>query len=267
MTHGELEPAYIAILRADLARRRQKSPRLSLRSFARILRIDAGTLSRVINGRQVPSYGIATRLAKNLKLTTSVESEFFCSVKEATEASKKLNVSGPWHNTTGVKIKDLDAAAYETISEWYHVAIMEMTFLDHFVPTAIAIAKRLQITEADAETAIQNLIGLNLLEFHDGKLRKRDPNLSTARKDISTSALKRNQRQFLSKAIESLEKAPIEARSMTSMTMAIDPERLPVAKKMIHDFNQTMCKFLEGGSRTRVYNLSIALNSIEIEEG
>ena len=72
--------------------------------------------------------------------------------------------------------------------------------------------------------------------------------------------------QFLEKAVVSLEEDPIEERSITSMTMAIDPEKLPAAKKMIREFNQTLCQFLENGKRKRVYNLGVALYPIQKKE-
>jgi uncharacterized protein (TIGR02147 family) len=92
---------------------------------------------------------------------------------------------------------------------------------------------------------------------------KTEERLSTADKHLTTPALRKNQRQLLEKAIDSLENDPIELRSMTSMTTAIDPRRIPEAKEMIRHFNRTLCAFLEGGNRTQVYNLGIALYPLQ----
>jgi len=82
---------------------------------------------------------------------------------------------------------------------------------------------------------------------------------TTADKTTTNAALRKHQRQSLEKALHSLENDPIEARSMTSMTMAIDPARLPEAKRLIEDFTQKLSQFLENGQSTSVYQLGIAL--------
>ena len=46
---------------------------------------------------------------------------------------------------------------------------------------------------------------------------------------------------------------------MTSMTMAIDVDRLPEAREVITKFRRELCALLENGEQTRVYNLGIQL--------
>jgi uncharacterized protein (TIGR02147 family) len=75
--------------------------------------------------------------------------------------------------------------------------------------------------------------------------------------------LKRRQKQILEKALEALENDPIETRSMTGMTMAIDPSKIPEAKKLISEFNRKMSKFLETGKKSEVYELQISLFSLQ----
>jgi hypothetical protein len=67
----------------------------------------------------------------------------------------------------------------------------------------------------------------------------------------------------LEKAVISVEEDPIEARSMTGMTMAIDPAKLPEAKQMITEFNRGLCKFLESGPRKQVYQLGVCLYPLQ----
>ena len=47
------------------------------------------------------------------------------------------------------------------------------------------------------------------------------------------------------------------------MTMAIDPLKLPEAKKLISAFNRKMSRFLEGGDKKEVYELQISLFSLQ----
>lgn len=256
---------YIQILSEEFDRRRQARPVYSLRAFAKSLEIDAGTISRVLNSRQVPSYGLSTRIVQKLKLTAEQEGEFFKSVSTASERKANASTINFWKGARSAQIVELDNGLYDDISDWHHVAIMEMTYLNGFLVTPNAVAGKLGITEEEAALAIRRLSSLGLVEMRNGRLAKKDKDLSTAQKNVTTAALKKNQKQFLNKAIESLEKEAIEKRSTTSMTMAIDPQRLASAKRMIHDFNQALCRYLEQGKRTRIYNLSIALNPLDIE--
>jgi uncharacterized protein (TIGR02147 family) len=98
-----------------------------------------------------------------------------------------------------------------------------------------------------------------VLQQINGKLRFVDQNITTADKSITTPALKRRQRQILEKTIDSLENDTIDSRSMTGMTMAIDPAKIAEAKKLISEFNQKISRLLENGKQTEVYELQIAL--------
>jgi hypothetical protein len=75
--------------------------------------------------------------------------------------------------------------------------------------------------------------------------------------------LKKNQKQFLEKAIYSLENDPLEERSHTNMTMAIDSKKMELAKQMIREFQMALCNVLETGKRDQVYNLSVALYPLQ----
>lgn len=80
---------------------------------------------------------------------------------------------------------------------------------------------------------------------------------------MTHASLKRHQKQVLEKALHSLENDSIEVRSMTSMTMAIDPEMLPKAKIMIETFTNQLCVLLESGSRKQVYEMSVNLFPVQ----
>ena len=132
---------------------------------------------------------------------------------------------------------------------------MEMTYLNGFLVTPTTAAAKLGITEEEADLAIRKLSSLGLIEVVGGRLTKIDKDLSSNQKYVTTAALKKNQKQFLSKAIESLEKETIDKRSTTSMTMAIDPQRLASAKRMIHDFNQALLVVTWRKGNARVFTM------------
>ena len=68
------------------------------------------------------------------------------------------------------------------------------------------------------------------------------------------------------KAIDSLEKDPIDVRDMSGITMAISTRKLPEARKLIMDFRRKLCAFLEDGHKDAVYRLNVQLFPLSQEE-
>jgi len=258
---------YNRHLKDVLADRCERNARYSVRSFAKALDIDIGALSRILAGKQIPSFKVAQKILTRLNLSPEEQNQFMDSVAE-TQRSRNLQRLSPLlrgyeKKKNSAKPADLSIDLYRIIADWYHVAILELTFVDRFHSHPQWIAKELGISVAESTLAIERLMNFGLLKQEDGVYVKTETQLSTLDKHITTPALRKNQKQFLEKAIHSLENDPIEDRNMSSMTMAIDPEKLPMAKQMVREFNQALCKFLESGKRKRVYNMEIALYPLQ----
>ena len=258
---------YKTQLKKELAARIERNPRYSIRAFSKALDIDVGAFSRILSGKQIPSFKLAQKILSGLDLQPEDLDRFMDSIAQ-TQRSRNLERLSPLvrkyqQKSKHPKTADLSIDLYRIIADWYHFAILELTFVDEFQSHPRFIAKELGITVTEASLAVERLMNFGLLQEQDGVYIKTDVSLSTADKHLTTPALRKNQKQFLEKAIHSLENDPIEERNMSSMTMAIDPEKLPVAKQMIREFNQALCKFLESGKRKRVYNMEIALYPLQ----
>jgi uncharacterized protein (TIGR02147 family) len=78
--------------------------------------------------------------------------------------------------------------------------------------------------------------------------------------------LKRSHRESILQAAEALDSIPTAERDITSMTMAIDPRKLPLAKTLIREFRFRLAELLETGNRTEVYNLNVQLVPVTKKE-
>lgn len=250
-------------MRQELTSRMSRNPRYSIRALSAALKVDPGTLSRVLSGKQIPSFKLSKKILEGLGLSP-VEQEKFLSSVLCKQKSRHLERIHKFpENFSEINVDDLSTDTFHFISEWYHIAILELTFVSEFRSNEKWIAKRLGITELESKMAIERLLRLGLLRIENKRLKKTNSQLSTTSKDITNSALKANQKQLLTKAIRSIDEHPIEKRSMTAMTMAIDPSKIPDAKKLISEFNRKMCRLLETGPQTNVYSLEIALFPLE----
>lgn len=260
-----METTYRDILNAELERRLQRNGRYSIRAFAKALALDAGSLSRVLAGKQIPGPKMGNKICRNLGLGPAEQQAFLQSlaIRQAQRSLQRISPVLREFRGSAPAPKDLQVDLYKVIADWYHVALLELTYVEGFRPDTHWIAKQLGITILEAKLALDRLELLGLVERKGKTLVKVDHQLSTTDKELSTQALRKNQRQWLEKAIDSLDNDPIEERSVTSMTMAIDPDKLPLARKAISEFNRHLCRLLEDGRRRRVYNLEVALYPVQ----
>jgi len=257
MINTELYRHYLS---SELARRCENNPHYSLRAYAKALAVDAGTLSRILNGVQPLSFKMAKKLVDKLDLSPAQQEQFFLSLAQFQERRKLKRAHAPVEiKEPEYKGEDLDIEYYRVIADWYHFALMEMTFLKTFKPEPRYLAQELGLSQTEAKLALERLVNLGLIQKKNGRYTKTKEKHSTTDRHVSTAALRKTQKQLLEKAIHSLENDPIEDRSNTNMMMTIDSSKLEIAKKMIREFQMTLCNFLETGKRDRVYNMSVAL--------
>lgn len=260
---------YREFLKASLEARVQKNSRYSLRAFARDLDMAPQVLSSVFNQKKGISTEVAARIAGRLSLNEE-ETNYFCDlvdlVHARSEGSRKIANLRLSRYKEALKFKTIKADAQHVMSDWYHFAILELTYIKGFSSNSAWIAKRLNISVHQSKQAIERLIRLGMLEEKNGKLLKAEQHLTTTH-DVSSDAIKNFHRQILSKATDSLMFQDLSERDLTTMTMAIDVKKIPEAKKKIRDFRRDLTQFLETGERQEVYCLSLQLFKLSQNEG
>ncbi len=244
-------------LKGELSRRVQENPSYSLRAVSRALAIDASQLSRALSGRGGLSLRNALHISSRLTLSPEEKAKFLESIVQEKQkrAFSQYSVES---NDVPPKMA-LQTDLFDVMSNWYYPAIMELTRIEGFRNDPAWIAKTLGIATVQSRWAIEQLVRLGLLKRNGKAICKSEPHMDSMEKGVTTPALRRLQKQVLQKAIHSLENDPIEERSVTSMTMAINPSKIQIAKKLIEEFSDQLCNVLESGSRKKVYQFSVTL--------
>ena len=232
-----------------IAEKIKKNPQFSLRAFARMVDVSPAVLSRILSGKRKLTFNLATRIADALVLGP-VEREtlysFFLGAPEEKTEEEKVQ-------------KELSIDCFNAMKEWYHYGITQLLYIESFKEDSKWIAKMLSITELEAKMAIERLLRLEILDRDEnGKLYRTATHLSTTT-DIASAGIRHFQKQILEKSIESLEKDDVLERDITSITIAINEDRLAEAKLEIKKFRMKMAEFLGTGEKTRVYNLGVHL--------
>ena len=243
-------------LQNEFLARCRKNERYSLSAFARFLGMDISTLAKVLKGQRPIRAQAIKRIGLKLGLNPFQISDFEKSSPRANAKNKT--------DETPANYQQLTLDAFQVISDWYHYAILELIQLPHFKGDAGWIAKTLRITPAEVQIATERLLRLEMIEITpEGKwIDQSNGHTTTLGSNFTASAFKNLQRQILEKAIQALDEVPFEKRSQTSLTMAINPDRIPEAKKKLVEFQRGLNRFLGEGARTEsdeVYHLSLSL--------
>lgn len=241
-------------LQMELAERCKRNPRYSLRSFAALIEVEPSAVSQIISGKRNASTKVITRICNKLSVSPAQMNVFLkeCKSKHVEAASDQAEVD----------FMLMAEDAFACTSNWYHAAILELTFTIDFEYDVQWISKTLSITVTETKIAIERLLRLGFLEIRDDRLVKIHKALTNFTPGFTSSANKEFQRQILKKALDAIDNVTAEKKDITSMTMAIDVDKLPEAKKIITKFRRDMCSFLEAGEQTEVYNLAIQLYPI-----
>ncbi len=232
-----------------LAEKIKKNPQFSLRAFARLVDVSPAVLSRILSGKRKLTFNLAVRIADALVLgpieRDTLYSFFTGAASERSDEDR--------HE------KELSIDCFNAMKEWYHYGITQLLYIEAFQEDPKWIAKMLSITELEAKLAVDRLLRLEILDRDEnGRLYRTAAHLSTST-DIASAGIRHFQKQILEKSIYSLEHDELSERDITSITIAINEERIPEAKKEIMRFRKRMAEFLGEGEKTRVYNLGIHL--------
>ncbi len=233
-------------LQREYLNRRVKNQSYSIRSFARYLKLDPSTVSQLLSGKRKPSQKFAKNLFGQLDIAPDD--------REIIMSSLGMNT-----NQTDNSYHLIALDSFKLLSDWHHFAILELTSVKDFKYDFVWIANQLNLSVTEVRQAIERLLRLDLLQEKNGRLIKTNSFVTNYDEGSTDSALKTLQRHVLQKALDAIDAIPQNEKDITSMTMAIDESKLPEAKKKIKNFRRLLCKYLEKGNQTRVYNLGIQL--------
>ncbi len=233
-------------LQQELANRCLRNPGYSLRAFAKSLGISHSSLSRILSAERPISREKREHLVERLGIGPELLERF----------------ETPHSRKDKAEFRPLEIDRFAVIADWYHSAILELTQTKGFQSNPRAIARRLGITVTEVHAAIERLVNVGMLKRRgNGRL----VNIAGSQTSLGTvphssAAQRRLQKQILQMAMDALESIPVEKRSQTSMTMAINTRRLPEAMEIIRRFRRQLSQLLEQDSdRNEVYHLAVSL--------
>lgn len=236
---------YRQWLKREMERRCTKNARYSLRAFARDLELSPSHLSGVFTGRYGLSRQSATKIATRIGLNRSEKELFVESVESQharsgfarKRATQRLRVLRSGQAQGQTKVRELRLDLFQLISDWFHFAILELTYLKSFRASIPWIARSLGISSLQARASLDRLFRLGLLKKEPGRWIPSEANTVTGF-DIPSKAVRTFHSQILEKAQFALHCQGVEERDFRSTILAIRKDRLEEAKKALEKLHR-----------------------------
>ncbi len=234
------------ILQSEFERRKQKNQMYSMRAFSRDLGISSTSLCDAIASKRKLSRENLSKVSQKLCLSPS---------QMRLLRSEIGQENSDFFNDERLLLED---DTFRLISEWYYIAILNLAKLTDNKADCDWIAERLNISRTNAAAALQRLERLGLLEIKSGKMKRTSRPITTS-VDVPSSAIKHYHLDNLELAKKSLENDPVDIRDFSSITMPVDLEKLPQAKKMIMKLKRKISSAISSAKSKEVYTLSVQL--------
>ncbi len=244
-------PYHLQKISDAFSHRQKEDPRYTLRAFSRDIELNVSSLSQILRGFRPLPVKSAKSVAEKLALSPTEKMLFLESALQSRVQFGTIRVSREDHR------RILDDSHYKVIAEWEHFAVLALYDIFGYLPSREEIAEHFDLTITRTQTVLQNLLDSGILVADaNGKLIKSLTESRTT-EDIQSQALRESHLETLRIARLKLEEVPVDRRDFSSMTLAIDMDKLLEAKMVIREFRRKMEKLLENNRSTEVYQLAI----------
>lgn len=248
MENAKLSNECLEVMRTAIQRtfidRCRKNSSYSLRAYAKYLDVDQSHLSKILRGQRSFSKDFAKSIAPKLGITTTEVKKIF---SEGTKARPGFLA--------------LTDDELELIGEWHHFAILELVKLEGFEFTEKNVAYRLMIHIEEVRSSIARLQRLGFLQVNKGSVKLLAPNTTWTNTKETSAARKKYQRALIEKSLDAIDHIPFERRENGSLTVAINPERMPEFKKKLEEIRQELSEFFQADGEknlSEVYQYTFA---------
>ena len=261
--------SYRTFLKSVLAEKTASSPAFSMNAWAKKIGIAQGFLSEVLSGKKNLSQEACLKIAANLELGAAETEYFSLLVQLATSKDLKvrerllerINVAKPKQ-----PIHNLQVDLFRAISDWFCAAIVELTYLPDSEFTPKNISKRLGITVLEAESAIERLLRLELLEKSSTGKYSKTTGYLLVESGVPHEAVRNFHRQVLERVIDNLA-LPSTVRKSRSEVLPISPDILPEVERILDEASERIRSVAKKSKRKReVYSLSLQFSPLTKKE-
>lgn len=264
--------ALESFLGSAFQHRKALNPSYSYALWARRLGVrSAATLCMITHGQRSPGKSLAEKLKRELALGRD-ESRYFDilvglkrSRNQVVPSLRLMQELEKRHPTKGFRLIDHDQ--FKTMANWYYWCLLEWMNLKSFKedPEWLASHMEFPVSPAQIREALIVLERLNLVgRNRQGKL-VRSSKILTTPTDVANEAIQGFHEESLVNAARSIRKHSVQERDMQCLTLALRPQQLAQAKKVLGAFLDDFCRTFDHPQGKRVYQLQTALFPLTVD--
>jgi uncharacterized protein (TIGR02147 family) len=256
----------MAVLKAEYTARTARNAAYSLRAFARDLGMSPSRLSELFNGKHGLSAKRAAELARRLgfspdevaRFSDMAEAAFGRSEVNRKAAELRLTARAP-----GGSANPIDLDAFAVISQWYHLAIVELAQMKGFDSDPLWIARKLGIGTLEVKIAIDRLLRYGLLERSGDQLVPVHARNNVG-KGVPSEAIRTFHMQLLDRAQAAILSQPFDQRGASATILAVPRGAVLEANVLIREFRQRFSEAMTRyGDKEQLYCLAVQFFSLE----
>lgn len=256
---------YLKYFQEAYENRVSRNPSYSMRAFARDLGLATSTLTEIMKGKYGLSYDRAFKVAERMHLNETQSQHFaelFTMQFSRSEKAKKQARTSVLSRTTQA-YQDLQEDAFRTISDWHHLALLELLEMEHHsYETAHLLAERLELPQDLLMESLQRLERLNLIVTKKDRLVTTG-DFTTVGNGRASEAIRHFHKQVLSRAQAALESQSVDEREFSSTVFSVSRDDVGAAKKVLQNFRREFAtRFSKSKSPDDVFCLGIQFFSL-----
>jgi uncharacterized protein (TIGR02147 family) len=247
------------LLLRKLGEFQSKNPAFSVRAFARRLGLHASAANEILKGERAISKRMAERLADRLHLDPSERAEFLAPFPEKLRRLKRAlsdEQAREEQAEARAAVLRLTADQFTLISDWVHFAILSLIRTSDAQSSAAWIGGRLGVPVKRAQSALDRLKRIGLIEADTNGRWKRVYARVNTPDDILNVSIQKSHLEDMELARESLLRDPVDVRDFTSITMPADPALLPEVKVILRQAQDQISALMNDRKTTEVYRLA-----------
>lgn len=261
----------IAILTGILQQRQKKNASYSKSALARDMGISQPLLSLIFGKRRPLTTVQAKRASILLKLSHEEEKELVEStLRSEGNARIRKQLDAQKLKADSNRMKELDFDQFSALAQWFHMPIIALISTKAFRRDYQWVARKIGISATEAKEAVERLIRLGMVTEN----AKGDLKLSQDRIDLtpkkSEVAIRAHHAQMMRLAEETMKTQTDEQswmkRDISSLSLAVDSQKVPEAKLLIQKFREEMSALLTEGNISEVYQFNVQLFPITRSE-
>ena len=240
----------------EFIRRKEKNDHYSIRAFARDLGVSHALVSQIFSGKRQVTVKQALKFASVLHLSDRETQKLVLSCQGSSQSKLPEN-----------RFSNLQLEFDKLVGRWFHVALLELTYLKNFKSDPLWIAKTLGVSTVEVRDAIESLKALGLLGEKKGKLFKTKDMISFTG-SRSLSAVRAYYQKILEKAGESLKDSSDDAyqsRYIGGGTLAVRRDQVPLARKRLREMQDEFIKEFAVKDADQVYQINFNFFSLTQE--